>query len=151
MSDWAETVREVWTNKRAEALKAQENGVQSLQASPGVSLDLKDEKVRSTLPQPVLEAYDYYFDTVESADWGSVSVSKEAIQNQDVFAVTVSTDGDDGWAELFDAKGQKLGAARTLSQWVNWGETDAIRAYTENSALPTELQAHQETEANQNV
>ncbi|MER3435812.1 MAG: hypothetical protein C4288_21125 [Leptolyngbya sp. ERB_1_1] len=151
MNDRAETIRQAWANQHAEAYKAQENGVQSFQASPSIRLDLSDEKNRSTIPQPILEAYDYYFDKVESADWGSVSASKEKIENQDVYAITVRTDGDDGWVELFDPAGQELGAARTLEEWTTWGETEAIRSYTENSAFPTELQAKQETAANQNA
>ncbi|MBD2081822.1 hypothetical protein [Leptolyngbya sp. FACHB-17] len=148
MSDRAETIRELWANKRAATYKAEEAGVQSLQASSMMPIDLSDETVRSSLPRSVLEAYDYYFDQVESADWGSVSVSKEKIQNQDIFAVNVSTDGDDGWAELFDAQGQNLGAARTLLEQVAWGEPQAIRASTENADLPAELQPGPETGSN---
>lgn len=143
MSDRFQTIREIWANQRAAAYKAQENGVQSFQANPSVHFDLSDENVRSTIPKPVLDAYDYYFDQVAAADWGSVSVSQEKIQNQEVYAVTVNTDGDDGWAELFDAAGQELGAARTLCERVAWGETNAVRAYTQNSELPLELQAQQ--------
>ena len=145
MSDWAKTVREVWANKRAEDYKAQENGIQSFQASPSLTLDLTDEQARSNLPKPVLEAYNYYFNKVEAADWGSVVVSQEKIQNQDVFAVNVQTDGNDGWVELFDRAGQNLGAARTLEEWTAWGDTEAVRSYTENSAFPAELIAKQET------
>ena len=139
MSDPADTIRQAWANKRAADYQAQANGVQSLQASPSISLDLSDE-TRSTLPRPVLEAYNYYFDKVESADWGSVSVSQEKIQSQDLFAVNVNTDGGDGWVELFDRSGENLGAARTLEQWTAWGDTAAIRAYTDDSAaFPAEL------------
>ncbi|MBE9010783.1 hypothetical protein IQ250_11245 [Pseudanabaenaceae cyanobacterium LEGE 13415] len=139
-----QTIREIWANQHAAAYKAQDSEVQSLQANPSIALDLTDEKTRSTIPQPVLEAYNYYYDQVASADWGSVSVSQEKIQNQDVYAVTVSTDGDDGWAELFDATGQELGAARTLCDQVAWGDPTEVRSYTQNSALPLELQAKQD-------
>ncbi|MBW4442222.1 MAG: hypothetical protein KME10_13490 [Plectolyngbya sp. WJT66-NPBG17] len=84
MSDQAETIRQAWANQRAQAYKAEETGVQSFQANPSISLDLSDEKVRSTISQPVLEAYDYYYEQVESADWGSVAASKEQIQSQEV-------------------------------------------------------------------
>ncbi len=148
MSDRADTIRQAWANKYAADYQAQENGVQSLQASPSLSLDMTDEKARSTIPQPVSEAYDYYFEKVEAADWGSVSVSQEKLQSQEVFAVTVNTDGNDGWVELFDRSGQELGAARTLDQWVAWGETAAIRAYTDDStALPAELIAKRDEKA----
>lgn len=148
IDDRTATIRELWANKRAAAYQAEEASVQSLQASSAMPMDLSDETVRSTLPRSVLEAYDYYFDQVESADWGSVSVSKEKIQNQDVFAVNVSTDGDDGWAELFDAQGQEIGAARTLLERVAWGELQAIRASIGSSDLPAELQPKPETESN---
>lgn len=141
MSDRFQTIRELWANQRAATYQAQETEIQSLQANPSSRLDLSDENVRSTLPHPVLEAYDYYSDQVEAADWGSVSIAQEKVQDQEIYAVTVNTDGDDGWAELFDAEGQKVGAARTLSERVAWGDTDTVRAYTQTSELPTELQA----------
>ncbi|MGG6265889.1 hypothetical protein ACQ4M3_18770 [Leptolyngbya sp. AN03gr2] len=140
MSDRAETIREIWANQRAAAYKTQDSEVQSFQANPSIALDVSDEKVRSTIPQPVLDAYNYYFDQVAAADWGSVSIAQEKIQNQEVYSVTVNTDGDDGWAELFDVQGQELGAARTLCEQVAWGDTNAVRSYTQNSALPSELQ-----------
>lgn len=144
----AEAIRQAWAEQRAQAYKAQETEVQSFQAHPSVRLDLSDKKVRSTIPQPVLEAYNYYYKQVESADWGAVVASEETIQNQAVYAITVSTDGDDGWVELFDRTGQNLGAARTLEEWTAWGDTAAIRAYTQNSAFPKELQVKQEAVAN---
>ncbi|GAP97485.1 hypothetical protein [Leptolyngbya sp. NIES-2104] len=139
MSDRLQTIRDSWANQHAQAYQAQETEVQSFQANPAMSLDLSDEKVRSTVPQSVLEAYDYYLNQI--SDWGSVAVAQEKIQNQDIYAVTVSTDGDDGWAELFDTEGQELGAARTLCEKVAWGEMNTVRSYTKNSELPSELQA----------
>lgn len=139
MSDRVQTIRDIWANQHAQAYQAQDSEVQSFQANPSISLDLSDEKVRSTVPQPVLEAYDYYLNQI--SDWGSVSVAQEKIQNQDIYAVTVSTDGDDGWAELFDAEGQELGAARTLCEKVAWDDINTVRSYTKNSELPSELQA----------
>lgn len=139
MSDRLQTIRDIWANQRAQAYQTQDTEVQSLQANPAISLDLSDEKVRSTVPHPVLEAYDYYLNQI--SDWGSVSVAQEKIQNQDIYAVTVNTDGDDGWAELFDTAGQELGAARTLCEKVAWGDMNTVRSYTKNSELPSELQA----------
>jgi hypothetical protein len=143
MSEWAETVREIWTNRVANDYKAQADGAQSFQANPSITLNLTDEEERSMVPKPVLDAYDYYVEEVEAADWGSVTATIEKIQTQDVFAVTVSTDGSDGWVELFDHEGKKLGAARTLEAWTAWGETNEIRAYTQDSELPHELKAKQ--------
>lgn len=145
MSDWAETVRESWATKRANEYRSQD--VQSFQATPSVNLDLTNEEERSQIPKTVLDAYDYYFEEVEAADWGSVTASIEKIQDQDIYAVTVRTDGDDGWAELFDQEGQKLGAARTLEEQTAWGETDEIRAYTQSSEFPQELKEKQNSDS----
>lgn len=147
MNDWAETVREAWAAKWATEYRAQTDGVQSLQANASTSLDLRNGAERSQTPKTVLDAYDYYSEEVEAADWGSVSAAIEKIQDQDVYAITVSTDGDDGWVELFDRAGQKLGAARTLEAWTTWGETDQIRAYTQSSELPEELQEKQNSDS----
>jgi hypothetical protein len=141
MSEWAETVREIWANKVATDYKA--DGTQSFVANPSIALNLTDEEERSRVPKSVLDAYDYYVEEVESADWGSVTATIEKIQSQDVFAVTVKTDGSDGWVELFDRDGKKLGAARTLEEWTSWGDTEQIRAFTQDSELPPELKAKQ--------
>ncbi|MCU0551808.1 MAG: hypothetical protein MUC48_20905 [Leptolyngbya sp. Prado105] len=147
MSDWAETVREVWSNKVAYDYKAQAEDVQTFLANPAITLNLNDEEERSMIPQSVLDAYDYYVAEVEAADWGTVSATIEKIQNQEVLAITVTTDGSDGWVELFDLEGKQLGAARTLEEWTAWGNINEIRAFTQTSDLPQDLKAKQSSES----
>jgi hypothetical protein len=60
------------------------------------------------LPKGVQEAFNFYFKNVETADWGSVGVYKLKVDGQQVYAVHTSTDGDDGYSELFNHAGKRL-------------------------------------------
>ena len=67
--------------------------------------------VRATVPAPVLSAFDHYA-RAEDADWASVKLLKGEIDGKPVYGISMSTDGDDKYYELFDDKGQGLASAR---------------------------------------
>ena len=79
-------------------------------------------------PPSVHAAHDYYLNTVEKQDWGSVSLYKVPVGDQPIYAVRVTTDGDDGWLELYDAQGTELGVGRTYLELIAWGDRATIRA-----------------------
>jgi hypothetical protein len=72
------------------------------------------------LPKPVQEAFNFYFNNVEEKDWGSVGVYKAHVDGHVVYAVHTSTDGDDGYTELFNFAGKRL--ATGLSGWQSDGK-----------------------------
>jgi hypothetical protein len=91
------------------------------------------------IPQPVLESYGFYHQQVEDRDCGVVTVAQVPVDNQDTFAVFVTTDGDDGWLELFDANGQDLGSARVYLELLLWGPKAAIRTMVHTGGYPVAL------------
>ncbi len=97
----------------------------------------------SSLPDAVRNAYDYYFGSVQARDFGNVYLYRILFADFTVYMVYVTTDGDDGWLELYDAKGNVLGVARRYLELVAWGDTATIRAQTETGEFPPSLAARQ--------
>ncbi|MDX2302176.1 MAG: hypothetical protein NW226_05215 [Microscillaceae bacterium] len=101
------------------------------------------------LPATIRESIDYYYQSVEEADWGVVRLyfvpestiaEGESEAKKGLYAVRVTTDGDDGWIELFDRQSNELGYGRTYIELVHWGEKEPIRAFVAGSGYPVELE-----------
>lgn len=88
------------------------------------------------IPSTVLEAYRFYLQEVEDRDCGVVTVAQVPVDDQDTFAVFVTTDGDDGWLEVFDGSGSILGAARVYLELLLWGTPTDTRAMVQTGAYP---------------
>lgn len=92
------------------------------------------------LPESVFAAYSYYIQRVNDTDLGGVSVYRVPVDGVNTFLVRVTTDGDDGWLEVFDHDGTPCGAARYYIEVVAWGDVAAIRAMAEEPfTMPKEL------------
>ncbi|MFN6474789.1 hypothetical protein [Nostoc sp. DedQUE07] len=114
----------------------------------GIERWLYDMQDSSALiaPDSFWEAYNFYKNTIEAADIGSVFGLRITIQGEDTLAVRVITDGSDGWLEVFDRLGNNLGAARTLGcrvppgSGIAWRATNVIREYVRKKPrFPPEL------------
>lgn len=108
-----------------------------------------DRRNLKQAPLSVQEAHNYYFETVEQADWGGVSYYQVPINMADqvgpsFFLVRTTTDGDDGWVELYDQAGIELGVGRTYIELIGWGDRDEIRGMVNNGEFPDELENRQE-------
>ncbi len=102
--------------------------------------DLPRSKHRG-LPADVRAAHTFYWDHFEETDLGSARVWRFALGKKPCYALRVTTDGDDGFAEFYDDKGAFLGAARRYLEVVAWGSRDWLRVQaTHPWDLPPELQ-----------
>ncbi|MBI5548653.1 MAG: hypothetical protein HY901_32630 [Deltaproteobacteria bacterium] len=74
------------------------------------SADTNPERMKQVgkLPKQVQEAFNFYFQNVETADWGSVSAYKANLKGEAVYAVRTGTDGDDGYIEVFNFAGKRI-------------------------------------------
>ncbi len=88
------------------------------------------------LPAPAAQAYTYYDERVQQRDWGNVRSYRVAIDGTTTYAIYVTTDGDDGWLEIYAADGTLLGAARTYIELIGWSDVAFIRAQTEDKGFP---------------
>ena len=94
----------------------------------------------STLPTSVIHAYQFYVDAVEAADWGNVYLLQPRVQGRPFYLIYVTTDGDDGWLELYGRDGSFLGAARRYLELVAWGDRQTLRQQTATGEFPAALQ-----------
>ena len=85
------------------------------------SLNLRNPDVRTRLPASVQESYDWYFETAEANDWGTVRVLQRQVGDESVYMVATTTDGSDHYMELFDVRGAPLGSGQQMdgetTQW----------------------------------
>ncbi|MGL5807072.1 MAG: hypothetical protein ACRC2R_06785 [Xenococcaceae cyanobacterium] len=96
------------------------------------------ESIFNQLPNSFWESYSFYYTKVSMADFGSVCAFRLIIKEQNTIAVRVTTDGDDGWLEIYDDRGKNLGAARTNTSSIAWRELKWIR--TQFPAYPPEIE-----------
>ncbi|MFH1808994.1 MAG: hypothetical protein ABIJ09_09635 [Pseudomonadota bacterium] len=89
-------------------------GGQRIDARPGLP-------GRSGVPQEVLQVFDRYYQA-EQADWASVSLHRGTVGGHDVYAIYMSTDGDDAYLETFDRQGSALCSARLQAGELMWDE-----------------------------
>lgn len=94
---------------------------------------------RMATPQPVHEAYEFYAHHISARDIGAVQVLHVPNDAGDTYAVYTTTDGDDGWIEIYTPDGQLLGAGRFYIELVAWGARDEIRALVGTQELPPRL------------
>ena len=130
-------LREYWARQYAAARQGVDGQERFLEAYQIPRETVEQEG--STVPPRVQEAYAYYRNTVEAQDWGSVALYRVPVGEQPIYAVRVTTDGDDGWLELYDEQGTELGVGRTYLELVAWGDRALIRAQVENGEFPPEL------------
>ena len=96
--------------------------------------DQKDEVIEE-LPDRVQRSYNYFRNNVEIEDWGTVKVYRQS----DYLAVVTTTDGDDGWIELYTHEGEALTGGRFWLELIHWGQRDLLRGQTKTGELPDEL------------
>jgi hypothetical protein len=102
---------------------------------------LSEPENRLGMPEPMLSAYDYYHGHIVAKDLGSVYGVTLLVGEQITFAIVVTTDGSDGWLEVYDIEGQLLGAARTCLDKLLWGDCERMRSLVSTAELPPELEA----------
>jgi hypothetical protein len=93
------------------------------------------------LPQEVRDAHAYYHQHYSEADIGSARVYRVPAAGKTTYAVRVTTDGDDGYLEVYGERGGLLAAGRTYLELIAWGDREWLRAQAlEPGELPPELQ-----------
>jgi hypothetical protein len=99
------------------------------------------------LPEEVRAAHGYYRKHFEETDLGSAGVYRVSANRNPIYAIRVTTDGDDGFLEVYDSKGTFVAAARRYIEVVAWGSQAWLREQaTHPWDLPPELQdAHHRT------
>lgn len=125
--------REYWSDRYREYRDGRETDTRILE-SYRMSRD-----ATSTLAAPIQEAFDYYYREVEANDWGSVAIYLNFLYDRYVLVVLTTTDGEDGWVELYSEDGEEIGVGRLYIELIGWGDRDMIRAMTRTGEFPPDL------------
>ena len=88
--------------------------------------DFGDDIKADDLPDRIKQAYGFYKENVEEEDWGSVRVYKTSVKVP-VYAVYTSTDGDDGYLEIFTQSGEELAVGKHDADKIDWSDRSTIR------------------------
>ncbi|MGB3641043.1 MAG: tetratricopeptide repeat protein, partial [Rivularia sp. (in: cyanobacteria)] len=80
------------------------------------------------LPNNVQESFRFYKETVEDGDFGSVRVYKYSSAIVPIYVVGVSTDGDDGYIEIYRQTGEQIACGRYDADVINWCDRETARA-----------------------
>ncbi len=91
------------------------------------------------LPAKVQDAHQYYFENVEEKDFGVVRLHQVMLTDEQVYVIYVTTDGDDGWVELYSEEGTELSIGRLYLELVGWGTKKFLRGQTETGKFPYTL------------
>ena len=121
-----------WQERYAAYRSGQERTIRFLQSA--------EVAPTSALPPAVAQAYQFYVDRVEAVDWGNVYLLHPTVQGRPFYLIYVTTDGDDGWLELYGRDGSFLGAARRYLELVTWDDQQTLRQQTANGEFPAALQ-----------
>lgn len=98
-----------------------------------------DRSLLPQLPASVQEAHQYYYENVEQRDFGVVRLYKTPLDIQEVYVIYVTTDGDDGWVELYSLTGTELSIGRLYLELVGWGSKSFLRGQTKSRKFPAAL------------
>lgn len=91
----------------------------------------------ASAPAPARAAREHYAALL--FDFGGAWVLRRQLGAEALFFVYAATDGDEGWLELYDARGEALGGASfATSPEVSWGSVEDVRANAAAVATPPE-------------
>ncbi len=79
-------------------------------------------------PDNVQEAFRFYKENVQDGDFGSVHVYKYSSAIVPIYVIGVSTDGDDGYLEIYDRNGEPITYGRYDADVINWCDRQTTRA-----------------------
>ena len=86
----------------------------------------------------IKNSINFYLENVEYADIGCVNLFEISLNNcGSIYMVRVTTDGDDGWVELFDSNGNSLAAGRTYMELIGFSDNiDDVRGFVTTFTFP---------------
>lgn len=112
-----ESVKKIFDDARKNS-----DGEQDFVSDLGTDVDVNE------LPNNVKQAYDFYKENVEDADFGCARVYSIPVDNVPVYAVAVITDGDDGYLEIYSKSGEEIACGKNDCDTINWSDKATTRA-----------------------
>jgi hypothetical protein len=98
--------------------------------NPQDFLDKLGEKADvQSAPEAVKAAHEFYYQNVEKADFGSVTLYTVKLGDASVYAVNTRTDGDIGWLEIYSLTGDGIAFAEARPSELKFAGKSNLRAY----------------------
>ena len=98
--------------------------------------NLISDEDRDRLPAPIREFWE-----AASAEGDSYypAIYRLSVQDQDTYALRITTDGDDGWLVIFGAEGNLLASAQTYIEVIIWADDSSLKSSSPANFLKTPL------------
>jgi hypothetical protein len=89
----------------------------------------------------IKNSINFYLENIEDADIGCVNLFEITLNSCDsVYMVRVTTDGDDGWIELYDSSGNILALGRTNMELIGFDDNiNTLRSYVTTFTFPDSM------------
>ena len=88
------------------------------------------------LPSPI---HEFWQAAIAEGDSYYPAVYKLPVQDQETYALRITTDGDDGWLVLFDAEGNLIASAQTYIEVIIWADDQTLPTISATNFLQTPL------------
>jgi len=93
------------------------------------------------LNENIKSSINFYLNQVEYADWGCLRLY-EIVGNDDLYLylIRVTTDGDDGWIELYEKNGNRCVSGRNYLELISFeDDIDKLHNYVNDSSFPESM------------
>ena len=140
MNTWIDAVQQFYVQRFREYYAARYKAYQT-----GSELDdlhelgqanLIADAGRDRLPAPI---HPFWEAAIAEGDSYYPAIYKLSVQDQDTYALRITTDGDDGWLVIFDAEGNLLASAQTYIEVIIWAEDAVLKSINPATLLKTSL------------
>ena len=101
-------------------------------------LDCNDNNLNSNINDSV----SFYYENIEEKDIGCVNLYELTLNdsNEKLYLIRVTTDGDDGWLELYDGDGKLLEYGRTYIEVIHFeDDISKLRNRVSDFSYPEEM------------
>ena len=151
MNNWIDAVKQLYVQRLRDYYAARYKAYQA-----GSELNDPDEfgqenlvldEVRDRLPAAI---HEFWQAAIAEGDSYYPAIYKLSVQDQETYALRITTDGDDGWLVIFDAEGNLLASAQTYVEVIVWADDQTLPTINPTNLLKISLPGI-ETAASQTV
>jgi hypothetical protein len=140
MSNWIDRVKQFYAQRLHDyyvaRYKAYQAGSELNEPDEFGQENLVSDADRDRLPALIHEFWDA---AIAEGDSYYPAVYKMSVQDQNAYALRITTDGDDGWLVVFDAEGNLLASAQTYIEVMIWADDQTLPTISPSNLLKTPL------------
>ncbi len=146
MNTWIDTVKQFYVQRFREyyaaRYKAYQTGSELNDPHELGQANLVSDEDRDRLPASIREFWEVAIaegDSYYPAIYKLSVQDQESVQEQDTYALRITTDGDDGWLVIFASEGNLLASAQTYIEVIIWADDETLKSINPATLLKTPL------------